>query len=331
MRPLPQAPPPANSPSLSIDYRKCQQQPAPHLSRLALLAPGLSESELRVLLDLTARALPRPDLSCRVSLSTLAISTRCSRKSVVRALAGLVERGLVMQRAGSPTAPSAFRVLIFDAVEFSAGGGVTMTPPGAGGSVTMTPPPETQPLENPPLLEVAPDVPFDSIKNDSNTSASIDTPDPLSPEHENTLRRIAAARPRDFPPELLRSASAQLGHLRRKLGRDPSDRNAPNPDPTITAQFLAISKWPVLADFISLVLCDRITPGRSNAWWITVAIEKIHGITPDQQRSFRQQTRPRPQLSRTPTPPGQEKTPHSESHEHPQDLVNRLSAAKAMP
>mgnify|MGYP001004931077 CR=1 FL=1 len=320
MRPLPQAlaPPPQN-----IDYRKYRPQPAPHLSRLALIAPGLSESELRVLLDLSARALPSPDLTCKVSLSTLATSTRSSKKSVIRAIAALSERGLIIQRSGSPTAPSAFKVLIFDAVNFSAEGGVTMTPPPPGGSVTMTPPPEANLFQAQPDPQTAPDVHFDSIEDDSITNASIDTDFPLSPDQENTLRRVAAARPRDFAPDLIRSASAQLGHLRRKLGRDPADRHAPNPDPTITAQFLAVSKWPILADFISLVLCDRLSPGRSNAWWITVAIERIHGITPDQQREFRLRSRPRPQIARTLPPPDQEKTPPSESPDADTAAQNR--------
>ena len=201
-----------------------------------------------------------------------------------------------------------------------------VTPPPQAGGVTAIPPPTPQPLENPQLFETAPDVPFDSKKNDIDTSASIDT-DPLPPEHVETLKRIYAAKPRDFPPEMIKSAAAQLGHLRRKLGRDSSDQWCPNPDPSICAQFLAIAKWPILADFIGLVLCDRIAPGRTNAWWITVAIEKIHGITPDQQRAFRQKSRPRPQLSRAPTPPAPEKTRPGEPFE---TLVNELAQAKAM-
>ena len=75
--------------------------------QLAALASGLSEVELRVLLDLAARADP-PHFTCRVSTRALATSTGCSRRNVQKAIATLASRAMVTHRPGTATQPAAF-------------------------------------------------------------------------------------------------------------------------------------------------------------------------------------------------------------------------------
>lgn len=99
------------------------------------------------------------------------------------------------------------------------------------------------------------------------------------------MSRVWSASPADYSPEQIRQVSEILGHLGRKLGSDP---RRDNPDAALCARFLAVADWPSLySQVCERVLHNRIPPGNSDGWWLVVAIEQIHGIRPDQQRTHR--------------------------------------------
>ena len=59
------------------------------------------------------------------------------------------------------------------------------------------------------------------------------------------------------------------------------------PDNAITAQFLAVAEWPKLAALLADLAGERKEAGHSYGWYVTVALQRLHGISPEQLRQVR--------------------------------------------
>lgn len=92
-----------------------------------------------------------------------------------------------------------------------------------------------------------------------------------------TIDRVLRARPRDFTPERIEEARGWLLGYRRKLGNAPTCHA---PEDNIVAQFLAVADWPDLERMLYQLFQQRIPPGDKDAWFITVALNRIHSIAP---------------------------------------------------
>jgi hypothetical protein len=59
------------------------------------------------------------------------------------------------------------------------------------------------------------------------------------------------------------------------------------PDDAITAQFLAVAEWPRLEAMLSDLAAERKEAGYSYGWYVTVALQRIHGLSPARLREIR--------------------------------------------
>src|SRR6185437_14250586 len=59
------------------------------------------------------------------------------------------------------------------------------------------------------------------------------------------------------------------------------------PDDAITAQFLTVAEWPRLEVLLSDLAAERKETGYSYGWYVTVALQRIHGLSPARLREMR--------------------------------------------
>ena len=85
----------------------------------------------------------------------------------------------------------------------------------------------------------------------------------------------------------------------RKFGRELEPHP---PDPLIVAQFLSVAPWPQLESLLNKLVRENCEAGKTYAWFVAVALQRIHGINPAQLRERRAAL----QLVRTPPPPAAE-------------------------
>jgi hypothetical protein len=97
---------------------------------------------------------------------------------------------------------------------------------------------------------------------------------------------LLKAREGDYDESLFELARNQIASHHTKFAR-PENRLAGLPDDAITAQFLAVAEWPKLSDMLSDLAGERKAAGHSYGWYVTVALQRIRGISPDNVREIR--------------------------------------------
>jgi hypothetical protein len=95
----------------------------------------------------------------------------------------------------------------------------------------------------------------------------------------------------DFDESLFELARKQIASHHVKFGRE-ENRLPGLPDNTITAQFLAVADWPKLEAVLYDLASERKEAGHSYGWYVTVALQRIHGISPGQVREIRARLKP---------------------------------------
>jgi hypothetical protein len=265
------APPDPRPRTPDIDYRKCFQ----HLARLA---HTLGEAELRVLIELTNRTATSPTFTCAIGARQLAKAIGIAYSNVQAAVAGLTARALITVRPGAANRPSVYQVNIWLTTDFpiSTGAPVAGAPlhsqqvhPCTCSRCTPAPVTGAPPTENQQfaLLET-------SVDSDrSIPEGSIDCQDPI----ERTIR----TKPSEHTAQDLEAARALMYGYRRKFPPLEEVGTEPHPpDREICARFLAVAPLPQLERLISDLFCERRTCGYSYAWFVSVALQRIHGISP---------------------------------------------------
>jgi hypothetical protein len=282
------------------------------LQHLAAIAPGLTEVELRVLIELAQRANP-PEFAGRVSQRALALSTGCGRESVKRAIAGLERKKLITTRPGATTRDDGtpFRCSFLHTAAFASGltmsplTGPTMSPVeefstavDSPSGLTMSPlTTENQQLTLAPELLRARVGSIESITPDIDREQKISTAQTPEGRQIEILDHVLNARPRDFSEQQhARARSAIMGHVVKFPAR-LGDYNQP-PDKIITAQLLAIAEWHILEDLFLQLRIDRAEAGERYAWFVTVALERIHDIRPETVKAKREELKLVKQLPR---------------------------------
>ena len=223
-----------------------------------------------MLLHLTAEATRRKQISVLASSRDLEAATKTARRAIQRAIDGLTTRGLIAVRQGTATKAAAYIVRILELLPMS---GAPKTPPaqpedeqvalfGTKGGAFRTPPPHENAAD--PEAE-----PVD-IEGFNSTTSTLDP----------RLKKIFQRRPEQFSPAALDQARRGLhGHM-RKFG---IEANAHPPDDKITARFLACGEdaggWPRLQALLTDLMNERKRP-RTYGWFVTVALQRIHGIKP---------------------------------------------------
>jgi hypothetical protein len=109
------------------------------------------------------------------------------------------------------------------------------------------------------------------------------------------IDRLAKAKAKNYDAEQLVEARNFLHSYKCKFGRE---RHAHAPTDEEVAKFLSVASWPQLSNLLYELMAERKEAGYSYAWFWTVALQRIHGIGPSEQRKIRTQLfearRPRP-------------------------------------
>lgn len=243
------------------------------LDAIATLARSLSETELRVLIELARRA-NAPEWTCKVSLKDLVAATGSSRRSVIDTIATLGKRSLITSRRAIGRDPSGFRIEALRTVQMGA-----TTAPITG--ATTAPSATTAPIKGATTAPVtgstgATTAPIDTENQQvpadpSSVDISID-PDPI-------INRLLKAHPSQFPAPDLVWAKQWLGTYACKFPA-PSNPYPKEPDDWAAAQFLSIATRPRLEALLYELMAERKESGWNYAWFASVALQRIHGIAP---------------------------------------------------
>lgn len=281
-----------SQPEPAIDYRKLAQSLRTAQQTLATMAPGLTDAELRVALFLWSVADQTTNIVV-ASSRQVAAGTRLARSNVVRAIDSLTRRCFITTRQGTATRSSTYRLNW----------------------------PALQPLPGVVLQQDHPPVqnlPGVVLRQDHPSEPPIDVFD-SSIDPEGIIDRMLRARPTHFPKSDLAKLREWIHGYQAKFGRAP---NPHPPDDFLLAQLLALAPLDKLINLTYDLMGERKEPGSSWAWWTTVALQRIHGITPQQTKARRAQLR----VVRHP----QTNTPDQAAQDDIQAQIADLSRRKAI-
>jgi len=242
---------------------------------LAAIAPHLKEAALRLATYFAAMATP-PHYSIRASMSELSRGTGLARSALNRAIKELCDekRGYVTPRKGSTTTASAYLVNFLRTIRGSSFG----EPP------RKEPPPQNQVLFEHQASSF-PEPPYAENKGVPSYGAAVE----ISSASLQLIDRVLSARPNDFDPDTMATFRRWLHGYMAKLGRDDGNQPISNPHPPkddLVAQFLAIAEPRRLGTMLDSLMCDRQTC-YSYGWFVTVALQRIHGLHFQEQKKAR--------------------------------------------
>ncbi len=279
------------------------------LKQIAAIAKGLSKAELHVLIELAARAESARGQDVIASSRELAENTGLARSSIQLAVDSLNQKGLIHSDAGTPSRSASHVLLFLTAVENNSdspnfrpevaresgqgallirtevarhsshsgpafGLGVAQVSGQGGPNSRPAPNQESITTYEPPHIE-----------NASAPATSIDRND-----FDKLIDRLQKAKKSDFNEETFEQARNLIASHHAKFAREGC-QIAGLPDDQITAQFLAIAEWPRLSHMLYDLLSVRKQPSFSWGWYVTVALQRIHGISPDKVRALREKVR----------------------------------------
>ena len=257
------------------------------LQRLAVLAPTLKEAELRVLTYLTAEDERSQHQGVRASSRQIAKACNLARSNVVPALDDLATRGLIAIRQGTATRAAAYMLRFLDVAQMS---GPAVGPGIIPGGLVTGPPPDLfqdhpGPGSGPPSTENA------ALPR---ATPAVDIDGVLT--LEGIIDRLHRASPKTIEPDTLIAARRFLHGYMAKLATDEVRRQGPPhpPDDKIVAQFLAmgdgVGGWPRLQNLLYELMAEKKTP-YSYGWFLAVAAQRIHGVSPSALKQRRAELR----------------------------------------
>jgi hypothetical protein len=293
------------------------------LKQIAIVAKGLNKPELHVLIELASRAEAAGGMDASASSRELAEATGLARSSVQLAIDSLNKKHAIHSDAGAPTRPASHRLIFLDAVEIQPGGPIfrpeVAREPGRGGSesgpvVAQFPgqgSPTAGPLvagnaspsglksepgvvqlsaqdglnSGPPPNERSTICESPHIENASASAESIEKDD-----FDSLIDRLQKSKRGDFDDQTFEEARNLIASHHAKFAQQDCQITG-LPDDQITAQFLAIADWPRLHRMLYDLLSERKQSSHSWAWYVTVALQRIHGISPDKLRAIRERLR----------------------------------------
>ncbi len=289
------------------------------LKQIAAIAKGLSKAELHVLIELASRAELAGGHDALASSRELAEQTGLARSSVQLAIDLLHRKGLIHSDAGTATRSAMHRLIFLDAVE-NAAGGPTVGPvvareSGQGGlktgpvvaHISGQGGPAVRPVvarnSSQSGLKIEPEVAqvpgqggpaFKPLSNGNsgtceqahieNTSAPADSIE--KNDFDKVIDRLQKSKKSDFDDAIFEEARNLIASHHAKFAREGS-QIVGLPDDQITAQFLAIAEWPRLSNLLWDLMSERKASGHSYGWYVTVALQRIHGISPERVREIR--------------------------------------------
>src|SRR4051794_1396955 len=270
-------------------------QPIDALERVAGLAKSLTCAEFRVLFELTLRACREDRHTAKASTRELAHATGLARSNVITALHGLCQRNVIATDQGSTTRAATYRLSFLEVVVLSVPlvPGPVLGPPqkeknvqvvlkqDQGGPV-LGPLQTDSFVQGGPIAGPPPDFSTAALKEDARARVDIDgTNVPI-------IDRLLKAKPKNFDNGLIQHFRDWLHGYMAKLGREPHPHA---PDDLIVSQFLTCGEPHQLGRLLDDLLAEHKEPGHSYAWFVTVALQRIHGISPETVKQRRTELR----------------------------------------
>jgi hypothetical protein len=275
------------------------------LKRITSIAKGLTKAELHLVVELASRLDVEGGLTARASSRDLAEQTGLARASIQTAIDSLNRKGFLHSDSGTSIRPAAHRLTFLEFVENSVSGptaepqvaqnlgqaGLTVSPvvaqiSGQGG-------PGPRPLVVQSLSQGGPN--SEPLANGKSTA--YDQPykqrarvraDSIEKDFDKVIDRLQRAQKSDFDEEIFELVRNRIASHHAKFARE-ANRLSALPDDKITAQFLAIAEWPKLESLLFDLASERKEAGYSYGWYITVALQRIHGIPPSRLQEMRAQ------------------------------------------
>jgi hypothetical protein len=275
------------------------------LKWITSIAKGLTKAELHVLIELASRLDAEGGLTAMASSRDLAGRTGLARASVQTAIDSLNRKGFLYSDSGAATRPAAHRLMFLELVENVVSGptvepqvaqklgqgGLTAKPivaqiPGQGG-------PGVRPLVAQSLSPSGPN----SEPQPNEKSNIYEQPykerggvraDSIESNFDKVIDQLQRSQKSDFDEEIFELARNRIASHHAKFARE-ANRLSALPDDKITAQFLAIAEWPKLEALLFDLASERKEAGYSYGWYITVALQRIHGIPPSRLQEMREQ------------------------------------------
>lgn len=285
-----------------IRYRRSERDP---LSCVGRLASTVSDAELRILLHLAIEATKyerdHPTWYIAVaSVRKIAAATGASTSTVQSALRVFEQRNLITKRQGTAERSSRF-ICRFLEVETLASAAYRPATQGEAASDTGC-----SDHRHTPVAASATQGSLD-IAQDPRACASIesDKPSMYRSSHPATegdvWERIATARPEHWPPAQVAEATRWIhGYQAKMRGDHPHP-----PDARIVAQLLTVcgGSSDGVVRLVQDLMLDNVQPGEKYGWYMAVALQRFHGISPDAWRAkrtelrvIRQRRQPRPPI-----------------------------------
>jgi hypothetical protein len=266
-------------------HADARQQCSP-LGPLNAIARELSEVQLRVLLHLAW--LCEQDTSAAASTREIAAATGASRRNVQLAVKFLEETKCLISRIpGTAIKPARYSVHLPQQFPQLRESGAAATPPGGSLQTPLWQPGDATPgAAADPRGGAAMTPRTAEINQLPQTAASVDEID-----YENQRRvldRAHARRPEKPNPEDLKEVRRWVHGYQLKFGKVPE---AHAPDDDIMARMLAIATAAQLINLVYELMAERKEPGTNYGWYLTVALQRLHGIPPATQKRHRDQMR----------------------------------------
>lgn len=223
---------------------------------------------MRVLTFLTAEAIRTNSLTVQASSRDLAETTKTARRNVVTALDSLATRGLITTRQGSATNAAVYALRFMEVLQIEKRGGAVMTPPPRVTGATTTP--GVVSLQHHPSAALTP--PPTENKGLAPPPSRLD----ITPDSINTLDRVLTAKSAEKPRDELAHFAEVLRTMAPRLGRAYEH----SPDRETCAQLMEAcgDRADALHHLVMEIQRLRTQPGESPMWWVTVALQRFHGI-----------------------------------------------------
>ena len=260
------------------------------LARIATLAASLKEAELRTLLEIVRRA--NEHHQCRESSRQIAEATGLSRPNVQAAIDSLCNRGLITSDGGSATRAATYTLQFLATEVLPVRGSIAEPPPcekhaensqqvalfqSQGGTVT-----------EPPVASQQSQGWLHSRATTNKERARAGVGIGIDFDIEKALDRLRQATPALYDQREFAEAKRWLHGCMAKFGALPDPHP---PDDRVVAQFLAIAEWPRLLGMIYDLMAEpetRRTKPAKYGWFVVVAMQRMWGLTPQQQRAARE-------------------------------------------
>ncbi len=316
------------------------------LESLADLAPTFHESELRLYIEYLRLASRTPTHTIAESVRDIANTCKIGKSSVQRATAALLLRNLICRRAGRGQTDSRIQVNTLGVANFSVP--TVNTPTLFESPIEALSVPTVNTLDpfSVPTVNTVPLVSVPTVNTLATENQQLRPTLDIRYDSIKTIDRVLNPLSQPHDAEKIAWWTTHLHELMRKLGGRFADSRPP--DHEVVRQILNTGPEESIKGVIRDLVIKRIPVGDKYSWFISVMLQRLHGIPSDltadrrdELKEIREAARPKPKLlqggkAQAAKPPqnGSEVVCHSETNapdpDFAADLLRQAADASKM-